>query len=440
MNLPPANKDIEAAVLGSLMMSRDILYLSMDRLFDGLFYTTDHREIFTAIRTLFDNNQQVDVMTVFQQLLKSGSKISAFDLTKLQQAVTTDTVLETHIMILAELYLKREVGRIGFESAGKSFNDDQDAFDLANTMASELEKSQQNVIGGKREDISGLVHKVLVQHAEVKNTGVLGLKTGLGFIDDTIGGLVSPDLIIIAARPGQGKTALALSITENLTVLKKIPGAWFSLEMDGVQLTRRLLSMHSGVDHARIRNGRTLPDEEEKLHNSAGVISSCPLFIEDSPVLNIRDIRVKAHVMKRKHGVKYIIVDYLQLMTGTDKKNREQEVSEISRTLKVISKELGVPLIALSQLNRTVETRADKMPNLSDLRESGAIEQDADEVIFIMRPEYYLMEEPVKIKGIEYDPKGLVVLNIAKNRHGDTGNQAGVFDAPLMKFSNHSPF
>ena len=437
--MPPHSKEIEQAVLGALMISPDALYGAFDKLFPEIFYLDAHKQIYRSIQALYDQNATIDTLTVFQQLRKIESSVTAVDLTNLQRHVTGITQIETYVQVLAEYFLKREVGRIGHEAFRLSFEDSQDAFDLANSAGNLIEKAQECVLKGNTADLSHFIMEMLRQHSQAKETGVLGLKTGLGFIDDTICGLVSPDLIIIAARPGQGKTALALTITLNLSVLGKIPGAWFSLEMDGVQLVRRLTSMLSGVDHARIREGRTNQDEDRKIQDAAAKIAESPLFIEDKPNLNIRDVKTRAHVLHKKHKIQYLILDYLQLMDGIDVKNksREQVVSEISRGLKVLAKELGIPVIALSQLNRSVEARADKMPNLSDLRESGAIEQDADEVLFIMRPEYYGMLEPLTIKGTDYDAPGLAVINVAKNRHGETGNHAAKFEGGLMKFSDY---
>jgi replicative DNA helicase len=251
--------------------------------------------------------------------------------------------------------------------------------------------------------------------------------------------LVEPDLIIIAARPGQGKTALALSITYNTSVVSDSPCAWFSLEMDGTQLVRRLVSIHTGIDHSRIRQGQTTKEEDVMIGESVDKISESPIYIDDRATLNVRDIRTKTAMLKKKHGIEYIVVDYLQLMKGVDpkNKNREQIVSEISRDLKVIAKEEQIPVIALSQLSRAVESRPDKIPQLSDLRESGAIEQDADEVIFLMRPEYYKMTEDVEISGTDYSVKGLTVANIAKNRHGAPQYAPLRFTGGTMQFTQH---
>lgn len=443
IQIPANNADMEAAVLGALMMSNDTLHMTMPRLFTELFYQDANKAVFRAIEQLYMVNATIDILSVFAQLKRNGADElvgGPFYLTKLQANVVSSAHLETHIGILSELYLKRELGRLSYQAHQRSYQDETDAFDILSAITSGVEKAHQQVLNGHTRDVTYYLTEMLKQQSEVKATGVLGIRTGLESIDWSIGGLVAPDLIVIAARPGQGKTALALSITHNLTIKNGIPGAWFSFEMDGVQLMRRLVSISSGVDHERIRNGRTTDEEDRKISITAGHISSCKLFIEDQPVMTIRDIRAKATLLYRKQGIKYIVVDYLQLMEGDRSKynaSREQVVSDISRGLKIIAKELGIPVIALSQLNRSVESRADKLPNLSDLRESGAIEQDADEVIFIMRPEYYGITDGDAYGGNSV--KGLAVIKVDKNRHGETGIFFSHFDGARMMFSNYKP-
>jgi replicative DNA helicase len=295
---------------------------------------------------------------------------------------------------------------------------------------------QERVLIGEAKDMAYFSLKMIEQHDAVKQTGILGISTGLKALDAVIYGLVSPDLLIIAARPGQGKTAMALSITHYISIVHSIPGAWFSLEMDGVQLVRRLASIDTGINHEIIRNGKTTYDEYDTMIKSMEKISKAPIFIEDKTSINVRDIRTRSNILKKKHKIGYIVVDYIQLMSGIDEKNksREQVVSEISRALKCLAKELQIPVIALSQLSREVEKRPDKMPQLSDLRESGAIEQDADTVLFLMRPEYYKMENDVEISGKEYSVKSLCIGSIAKNRHGQTCHIPLSFRGETMHF------
>jgi replicative DNA helicase len=361
---------------------------------------------------------------------------------KLTNEVTSSANVEDHIRLISEVYMKREAIRLGGELVSEAYEDYSDPFDIIHQADAGFQKIQEQVSAGSEKDIAYFGMKVLDQHAVTKETGILGVSTGLRAIDNVICGLVAPDLIILAARPGQGKTALALSITYNTSILRDEPCAWFSLEMDGIQLVRRLASMDTGINHENIRKANTDESEEKRLHRSIENISTKKIYIEDKPAVNIRYIRTRAHLLKKKRGIKYIVVDYLQLMKPVNPKdsNRESVVSEISRSLKELAKELELPIIALSQLSREVEKRPNKMPQLSDLRESGSIEQDADEVIFLMRPDYYGMLEPVEMGGKEYDVKGLTVVKTDKNRHGDTKSTPLYFDGPTMMFKDHENY
>lgn len=440
--VPPQSKDIEEAILGSLMLDSSCVSIGMARLFPEIFYVDAHQKIFQAIQNLYDANSRIDMLTVVEQLKKNETLEligGMYAITKLTQSVVSGANIEIHINIIAENFLKREAIRLSGELIDDSYDDSTDAFEIINHADYGFQKIQEQVIVGMTKDISYFGQKVLEQHANTKETGILGIKTLIKSIDNTIAGLVEPDLIIIAARPSQGKTALALSITYNVSVKCDIPCAWFSLEMDGVQLVRRLASIDTQIDHEKIRKGTTTKEEDFLLGQSIDKISSCKIFIQDNANVNIREIRTKANLLKKKHGIKFIVIDYIQLMNGIDVngKSREQVVSDISRGLKILAKELEMPVIALSQLSREVEKRSDKMPQLSDLRESGAIEQDADEVLFLMRPEFYGMMSSVQIGDKEYDPVGLTILSVAKNRHGSVKNKALNFKGSCMHFTDH---
>lgn len=440
--VPPQAKDIEEVILGGLMIDVNAVYVGMSKLFPEIFYVDAHQKIFKAIQNLYDKNKKVDILTVIEQL-KVNEELDlvggGYYVTKLTSSVISGAHIEAHIAIISEMYLKREAIRLSGELIQDAYEDSTDAFDLINTADAGFQKIQERVLVGMTKDISYFGMKVLEQHSATKETGVLGIKTCIKAIDGVISGLVEPDLIIIAARPSQGKTALALSITYNTSLKADIPCAWFSLEMDGVQLVRRLASIDTQIDHEKIRKGYTTKEEDILLHTSIEKIANSKIHIEDDATVNIRDIRTKANLLKKKHGIKYIVVDYIQLMNGIDTKgkNREQIVSDISRGLKILAKELEMPVIALSQLSRKVEERSDKMPQLSDLRESGAIEQDADEVIFLMRPEFYGMTEEVKVGNKDYPTSGLCILSTAKNRHGATKNTALSFKGSCMHFTDH---
>lgn len=441
-NLPPQSLEIEEAILGALMIDNSALNLSMSRLGEDMFYKMDFKAIFKAIEALYDRGQGVDIISVSEELKRQNNLELAggmYGVMKITNGVVSSANIENHILILAENYLKREMIGICHESFSKAYLPETDVFDLISVTDNRISKAQEKVVKGMSKDIAYYGVKVLEQHSAVKQTGILGIKTGIFELDKATNGLVSPDLIIIAARPGAGKTALCLSVMYNTSVVGEIPCAIFSLEMDGVQLVRRLASIDTGIPHERIRNGHTTDDEEKRLIDSVEKITNSKIFIEDKTSMNIRDIRTKASVLKKKHNIGYIVVDYIQLMSGTDVKgkNREQIVSDISRGLKCIAKELEIPVIALSQLNRAVEQRPDKMPQLSDLRESGAIEQDADSILFLMRPEYYNMTEPVNFKEQEFPVQNLAICSIAKNRHGSTKNIPMEFTGSTMKFKTH---
>lgn len=440
--VPPQAKELEEVILGGLMLDVNAVFIGMSRLFPEIFYVDAHQRVFKAIQQLYDKNLKIDMLTVIEQL-KTNEELDLvggmYYITKLTNTVVSGANIENHINIVAETYLKREAIRLSGELISEAYEDSTDAFDVINQADAGFQRIQEQVLTGLVKDISYFGMKVLEQHASTKQTGVLGIMTDIKAIDTVISGLVEPDLIILAARPSQGKTALALSITYNTSVRNNIPCAWFSLEMDGVQLVRRLASIDCQIEHEKIRKGYTTKEEDKVLGDSIEKISSCPIYIQDNANVNIREIRTKANLLKRKHGIKYIVVDYIQLMNGIDTKgkSREQVVSDISRGLKILAKELEMPVIALSQLSRKVEERSDKMPQLSDLRESGAIEQDADEVIFLMRPEFYHMTEDVSIGGKDYPTSGLTILSTAKNRHGETKNTALAFKGSCMHFTDH---
>lgn len=444
--IPPQSRDLEEVILGALMIDPSAVPLALEIIKSSqCFYVDAHKHIYDAITSLYDLQQPVDTLTVVEQLMK----VERLDMVggptyvlKLTNAVVSGAHIEHHCRIVLEKFLSREIIKISMESTREAYQDFTDPFDLCDKMDDQLIKARELVMSGASNNVKSTAKKVVDEYYKTKQTGILGLLTGIRSFDNTFSGLCEPDLFIVAARPGAGKTAFALSITKNICIDRGIPMAWFSLEMSETQLVRRLISIDTNINHEFIRKG-TLDSEQEILFlESSERVAEAPLFIEDNSNQNIRSLRTRAHLLKRKNpklGV--IVVDYMQLMspvqsTGGAAKNREQDVSEISRGLKNLSKELKVPIVALSQLSRAVEARADKMPQLSDLRESGSIEQDADEVLFLMRPEYYGMLEPVDIGGCTYDVKGLCIGKTGKNRHGAVENFAMHFEGPCMKFSD----
>ena len=423
------------------MIEPACLPVVISRLHEDVFYTELHRRIFRAITSLYDQSQPADLRTVTERMkrLELLDEIhTPYEVMKTTNSVVSSANIEAHVLILQQYYLQREAIRLGNEMIFKGYN--ADPFDTLDSVAAEIMKLQEQALKGHQKSIADHVMQVNKERDAIAVNGTIGTSTGLTALDEVISGLVAPDLIILAARPGMGKTALALTIAHHVAIVKEEPAAIFSMEMSASQLVTRLESIESGIDHEMIRKNNLTEQQRQHLAKSDAIIARSCLHIDDKAGLNIRELRTKANILKRKHGIKHVIVDYLQLMSGVDErgKSRENVISEISRGLKVIAKELDVTVIALSQLSREVEKRADKMPQLSDLRESGSIEQDADEVIFLMRPAEYEMISDVEIGGINYSPENLVITRIAKNRHGSTKGIPLYFNAPIMHFSDNT--
>lgn len=440
--VPPQAKEFEEAVLGAILIDMNCLPEVINQIFAEVFYLESHQLIFKAITSLYDQNKKIDILTVVEELKRKEELDLVgghYYVVKLTNNVVSTANIEYHCMIIKQKYLMREMIKICGNAIGEAYEDSADAFDLYDKTDNDILNTQQSVLQGQVKNMSYYSSKVYDQYETVKTTGVLGIQTGILTFDRILSGLVAPDLFIIAARPSQGKTALALSITHHISVLNKIAGAWFSLEMDGIQLTRRLASIDSGIPHESIRQGKVNSNDEIRFYQSLDKIAQAPIFIEDKGSINVRGIRTRANILVRKNDIKYIVVDYLQLMEGIDarNKNRNEIVGEITRGLKMLAKELNIPVIALSQLSREVEKRADKMPQMSDLRESGNIEQDADEILFLMRPEKYGFTEPAIISGKEYEAQGLCIGKVEKNRHGACENFAMKFIGNTMHLSTH---
>jgi replicative DNA helicase len=438
----PHSKELEESVLGAIMMEPGCLPLVVSRLHEAVFYHELHRRAYRAIMSLYDQSQPADLVTVTERMNRLGlfdKSVTPYDLTLITNAVVSSANIEAHILILQQYYLQREAIRLGNEMVFNGYN--ADPFDTLNSVGAEILRLQEQALKGHNKTMADHIIQVNKDREAISLKGTLGTPTGLTTLDEVISGLVPPDLIILAARPGMGKTALALTIIRYVAIDRKEPAGLFSLEMSAAQVVTRLESIQSGIAHEYVRKNDLSESQRIHLANADAILAKSGIHIDDHAGLNIRELRTAANIMKRKHGIKHLVVDYLQLMSGVDErgKSRENVISEISRGLKVIAKELDITVIALSQLSREVEKRPDKMPQLSDLRESGSIEQDADEVIFLMRPEYYEMIGPVEIGGQEYDSKDLVICKVAKNRHGSPKGIPLYFNAPCMTFMDRPP-
>ncbi len=435
--LQPQAVDLEEAVLGAIMLEKDALTNVIDILQPESFYKEEHHRIFDAIRRLFSKSQPVDILTVTNELKQSGELDlvgGPYYITQLTNRVASAAHVEYHARIIVQKFIQRELIRMSTEVIRNAYEDTSDVFDLLDTAEKNLYAIVQGNIRKDYDKMSSLIGQAIkqIEIARANDTGISGVQSGFTALDRVTAGWQKSDLIIMAARPGMGKTAFVLTVARNAAVDFKRPVAVFSLEMSSLQLVNRLIASETELSSDKLRKGQLEEHEFQQLNAKIGRLSEAPLFIDDTPALSIFELRAKARRLKENHGVELIIIDYLQLMTagGDNRGNREQEISTISRSLKSLAKELNVPVIALSQLSRAVETRGgDKRPQLSDLRESGAIEQDADMVTFIYRPNYYGMD------GSDPDmPPDVAEIIIAKHRNGPLENVPLRFIDRLAKF------
>ncbi|MDP5093834.1 MAG: replicative DNA helicase [Polaribacter sp.] len=443
--IPPQAIDLEEAVLGAMMIDKKGIDDVIDILHSDAFYEIRHQEIYAAIYELFQNSQPIDLLTVSSLLKKKGKLDLAggdFYLIRLTQKVASSAHIEFHARIILQKYIQRKLISISSEIIESSYDETTDVFDLLDSAEAKLFEVTQGNLKKSSEDAGSLVKQALKKIQEIGNKeGMSGLASGFTKLDALTSGWQPSDLIIIAARPGMGKTAFVISMAKNMAIDFNHAVAVFSLEMSSVQLITRMISSETGLPSEKLRKGNLALHDWELLNYKVKSLSDAPIYIDDTPSLSIFDLRAKARRLVSQHGVKIIIIDYLQLMTagGNNNKgpgNREQEISTISRNLKALAKELEVPVIALSQLSRAVETRSagSKRPLLSDLRESGAIEQDADIVSFIYRPEYYGMTEWDDDERSPCEGQGEFI--VAKHRNGGLDNIRLKFTGHLAKFSD----
>ncbi|MFI3295369.1 MAG: replicative DNA helicase [Rikenellaceae bacterium] len=432
--------EIEEAVLGALMLEKNAILQVQDVLRPESFYVDAHQTIYQAVLDLSAAIQPIDLLTVGQQLQRKNElqKVGgpAF-LAALTQKIGSAAHLEFHAKIVAQKFVQRELITAATEIQKRSFSDEYDIDELINMAESQIFNIAEGNIKRDMQTAKDVVAKAIlkIEEAAQKPDGLSGVPSGFAEIDRRTLGWQQSDLIIIAARPSMGKTAFVLTLARNISVGNNIPVAFFSLEMSSVQLIMRLIMAESGLEGSKLKNGRLSPDEWKHLEGAVKPLSQAKLFIDDTPALSIFEFRSKARRLKLQHNIEIIVIDYLQLMTAgisDGRGSREQEVSMISRSLKAIAKDLDVPIIALSQLNRAAAENSggSKRPQLSHLRESGAIEQDADIVAFIHRPEYYGMTVDEEGNSCE----GLAEFIFAKHRNGAVGIDKLRFVANQAKF------
>ncbi len=438
--LPPQAPELEQAVLGALMLERNAVNEAIDILQPESFYVEPHKRIFDAILSLFRDDQPIDILTVTEALKKRGELDlvgGPFYISQLTNKVASSANVQYHARIISQKHILRELIRVGSEMMRDSYDDTADVFELLDKTEQDLYAITSGNLKRNYEPMSELIQGAIdqIEKAKSQTGGVSGIPSGFTALDKLTAGWQRSDMIIVAARPAMGKTAFVLSMARNIAIEHKHAVAVFSLEMSSTQLVTRLISSESGINAEKLKKGDLTESEFGILHQQISRLTNAPIYIDDTPGLNIFELRAKARRLKSQHNVDLIIIDYLQLMTaGGDSRggNREQEISSISRSIKSIAKELDIPIIALSQLSRAVETRGgDKRPMLSDLRESGAIEQDADIVCFLYRPEYYKIYEDERGSTL-----GVGEVIVAKHRNGAVDNVRLRFIPELAKFAD----
>ena len=434
--LPPQNLDAEMAVLGSMLLDEEAVSVAVEKLDAGCFYKDTHRKIFQAISDLYNANKAVDLITLADALRKDNSLDEiggASYLTSLANAVPTAANINHYAGIVREKYILRtlinnstKIITVCHESEGNI----AEVVDTAERLIFEVSDRRNQ---GSYQHLKEIVKDSIetIDKLYQNKAHVTGIPTGYIDFDIKTAGLQPSDLIIIAGRPSMGKSAFALGIAEYAGVIEKVPTAIFSLEMSKEQLVQRMLCSHARVDAHKVRTGYLATSDWPRLTAAAGKLSEAPIFIDDTPAISVMELRARARRLKSHHGIKLIILDYTQLMRGSamNMESRQQEISEISRSLKALARELSVPVIAISQLSRAVESRTDHRPQLSDLRESGAIEQDADVVVLILREEYYAPSP---------DNQGIAEVIIAKQRNGPVGSLKLAFIKEFTRFDNLS--
>lgn len=439
--VPPQAVEIEASVLGAMLIEKEAIAKTVEVLDEQAFYKPAHTLIYKAIIALFERSEPVDLITLTEELRRrgdlerSGGEVYLADLTA---NVTSAANVEYHAHIVLEKSLMRQLIAASSDVMSKAFKDSEDALGLLDQAEQQIFHISEQRMKKSFISMSNAVHKTmaLLESIHGSHTGVTGVPSGFTDLDNLTGGFQPSDLIIVAGRPSQGKTALVLSLARNAAVVHDASIGFFSLEMSSQQLVMRLMCAEARVDAHKVRTGRLPEDEWRKLSVSVGRLYKAKIFIDDTPGLGILELRAKARRLKAEHDVSMIVVDYLQLMSGPrNAQSREQEISAISRSLKGLAKELNIPVIALSQLNRAVEARSDKKPALADLRESGAIEQDADVVLFVHRPEMYGLET---VDGEATE--GLAELIIGKQRNGPTDTVRLQFIKQYARFENRLQF
>ncbi len=441
-HVQPQAVELERVVLGALMVDSDAFSMVSEILKPETFYEPRHQKIYEAIRNMNMDERPVDIMTLVDELTKMGEidKVGGAEyLMDISSQVASAAHVEYHARILAQKYMARQLIHYAGDIETQAYDESVDVDELMQRAEGELFTLSQNNMKQDYTQVAPVVKSAvdILQRAASNKGGLTGIPTGYSGMDEMTSGWQASDLVIIAGRPAMGKTSFALSIAKNVAVDYNVPVGFFSLEMNNVQLVNRLISNVCEISGHKILNGQLDPSDWEKLDKRIGRLTEAPIYVDDTPGLSVFELRTKARRLVREKGVKLIMIDYLQLMNANGMKfgSRQEEVSTISRSLKGLAKELDIPVLALSQLSRNVENREGldgKRPQLSDLRESGAIEQDADMVLFVHRPEYYHIYQDEKGNDLH----GMAQIIIAKHRKGSTGDVLLNFRGEFTRFQD----
>jgi replicative DNA helicase len=436
---PPSAPEIEAAVLGAMLIEKDSVPKAIELLTPDSFYLKEHKLIFSAMTSLFQSGEPIDTVTLYDELRKrekAEAAGGAVYLSKLSQNISSAANIEYHSKIVVEKQILRDLISTSHKIAAMAYNGTEDAFDLLDAAEKSIFEITESHLKQSYQGMDRAVRDALeyIEAIHSNSKQKFAVPTGFYDLDEMLGGFQKSDLIIIAARPSMGKTAFALTLIRNAAIDHKLPAAIFSLEMSTMQLVIRMLCAEGRLNAHLVRTGKLPSEEGVKLSKNAHKLIESPVYVDDTPAQSILEIRAKARRLKAEKDIQIIFIDYLQLMQGpAGSESREREISHISRSLKALAKELNIPIVALAQLNRAVETRTDKRPQLSDLRESGSIEQDADVVLFLNRPEYYGIKN---FKDDNTPTDGIAEVIIGKQRNGPVGEIRLAFVKEYARFEN----
>ena len=440
--IQPASLEVEEIVLGTLIIDGNCIDRIISIFSINLFFKPQNKIIANSLIELYRSNTAIDLVTLVNHLKKNdnlGNSGGPSYIASLTSKVASSSHVDYHVRILQQEALRRNLIKIGNIAVQKSFDNTEDIFDVFNETQSELDNSLKNVVNYEIKSVGKVHDEIIQQSINILKLGKKsGVPTGLTLVDNLTNGWQKSDLVILAGRPGMGKSTVAVCMCIHPSVIQKIPVAIFSLEMSNEQVVSRMQSYFSAVNVSKIVKKQLTEQEIVEIEKTCKDLKTAPIFIDDTPNISLLELKGKCRKLVKENNVQLIVIDYLQLMrSGLNINNREQEIAEISRGLKALAKELKIPVIALSQLSRGVESRADKKPMLQDLRESGQIEQDADMVIFCFRPEYYEIDN-YEVGSQLFETKGLFMLIIAKHRNGELGEIPLRFIHEQTKITNYN--